>query len=91
MDVGLISLEVYNSVFNITNENNSFSIYTGHLYDELLYTLKDKVAEALGLSDISPEDVEHKILGPEIIGTLYRYYVCINNFDNVVYVRAFNS
>ena len=33
--------------------------------------MKDKVAEVSGLSDISPEDLEHKLLGPDII-KIYR-------------------
>ena len=65
---GLISSEGYISVFNITEENDKFELYTGALYDELSYTtLKDKVAEVLGLSDNSPGDLENEILGPDII------------------------
>ena len=63
-----LSLEVYNSIFIITEENKKFELYTGALYDELYYTtMKDKVAEILCLSDISPEDLEHKILRPDVI------------------------
>ena len=44
--IGLVSLEVYNSLFNITEENNKFELYTGYLEDEFSYTkLKDKVAQ----------------------------------------------
>ena len=50
----LTDLEVYNSSFNITEENNIFELNTGHLDTEFPYTtMKDNVAEVLGLSDIS--------------------------------------
>ena len=70
--IGLTSPEVYNSIFNKTEENNKFELYTGPLYTELSYTtLKDKVAEVLGFSDIPPEDLQHGIYGPDII-EIYR-------------------
>ena len=68
--IGLISLEVYNSIFNITEENNKFELYTGYLEYEFAYTqLKDKVAEVLGLSDITPEKLKHETFGTNIIET----------------------
>ena len=70
--IGLTSLEVYKSVFNITEGNNKFELYAGPLYTELSYTtLKDKVAEVLGLSDLSPEDFE-KIENERDIIEIYR-------------------
>ena len=66
--IGLISLEVYNSIFNITEKINKFELYTEHLDSELSFTeLKDKVAEAPGLTDISIKDLEHEIYGPNNI------------------------
>ena len=57
--IDLLSLKVYNSIFNINATNKKFELYTGPLDTELSYTtLKDKVVEVLGLSDISPEDLE---------------------------------
>ena len=39
--IGLISLEVYNSIFNINQENNKFELYT-HTLDEFSFMeLKD--------------------------------------------------
>ena len=68
--IGLISLEVYSSIFNITEENNNFELYTGYLEDEFSYTqLKDKVAEILGLSDIASEELIYERHGPNIIET----------------------
>ena len=57
--IGLTSLEVYNSIFNIT-ENNEFELYTD-LFDELSFTeLKHELEEILGLSDYSPEHLGMK-------------------------------
>ena len=33
---GLIDLEVYNSIYNITKKNNKFELYT-HIYDEFSF------------------------------------------------------
>ena len=66
--IGITDLQEHNSIFDITKEKNEFELYRGPLYDEHPYTtLKEKVAEVLGLSDTSPEDLEQKILGPDII------------------------
>ena len=68
--IGLVSLEFYNSVFKLTEEINNFELYTGYFEDEFSYTqLKDKVAEVLGNSDITPEELKHETFGPYIIKT----------------------
>ena len=68
--LGLTSLVVYNSIFNLTEKNNKLELYTQHLDSEFPFNeLKDKVAEALGLSDISIEEKENEIYGPNIIKT----------------------
>ena len=60
----LVDLEVYNSMFNITEENNKFQVYTDPLDSEFSLTeMKLKIAELLGLSHITPEDLEHKTRG----------------------------
>ena len=70
--IGLTSLEVYNSIFNITEQNNKFKLYTGHLESVFSYTeMKKKVAEVLGLSDLYPTDLEHEKDGPNFI-KIYR-------------------
>ena len=64
--IRLISLEVYNSVYNITPENNKFELSTGYLEDEFSYTqLKEKVAEILGLPNITPEELKYETFGPK--------------------------
>ena len=65
--LGLTSLEVYISIFNITEENIKVELYTDPLEFEFSYTeLEDKVAEVRGLSDISFEHLSHEILGPDV-------------------------
>ena len=67
--IGLKSVEVYNSSFNITEENDKFELYTNSSEEISFFKLKDKVAEALGLSDISPEDLENELYGPDFTKT----------------------
>ena len=64
----LTSLEVCNSVFNITQENNKFQLYTDPLDSEFSFTkLKEDIAELPDLSRITVEDLEHKTTGPDSI------------------------
>ena len=66
--VGLTDLEVYISIFNVTEENNKFQLYTDPLDSEFSFTeMKDKITELLDLSHITPYDLEHKTRGPDII------------------------
>ena len=52
--VELTSLEVYNSVFNITEENNKFQLYID-TYDEFSFEeFEDELEEILSISDITP-------------------------------------
>ena len=65
----LIGLEAYNSIFNLTEENNNFELYTD-TFDELSITeLKDEVEEILSKSDIAPYHLQHERIGPRIIET----------------------
>ena len=60
--IGLISLSVNNSVFIIPEEINKFELYTDPVDSEYSFTeFKNKVAEVLGLSDFSIEDLEHEM------------------------------
>ena len=64
--VGLISLEVYNSIFNIT-KNNEFELYTDNFGEFFFSELKGGLDEILNISDITPYHLQHEILGPRII------------------------
>ena len=65
--IGLTILEFYISIFIVTEEKNDFEFYTDSSDEISFFKLKHKVAEALGLSEISPEGLEYEIYGPDII------------------------
>ena len=65
--IGLIDLEVYNSILNITEGNNKFELHTD-IFDKFSFTeLKDELEEIPNISDIIPYHPEHEIIGPRII------------------------
>ena len=65
--IGLIDLEVYNYIFNITKENNNFELYTD-TFDEFLFEeLKDELEEILNIQNITDADLEDETTGPRII------------------------
>ena len=67
--IGLVDLEVYNSIFNITEENNKFDLYTD-TFDEFSFEeLKDEVGEILNISEITDDHLEDDILAPRIAET----------------------
>ena len=68
--IGLTDLEVYNSVFNITTENNKFELYKfpderagGVTYEKL----RDEIERDLVIEDITAEDLQDDIIGPIVI------------------------
>ena len=68
--IGLTDLEVYNSIFNITEENNKFELYKfpdekagGVTYEKV----KDEIKKDLDIEDITAEDLQDDIIGPTII------------------------
>ena len=68
--VGLTDLEVYNSIFNITEENNKFQLYKlpdekagGITYEKV----RDEIEKDLDIEDITAEDLQDDIIGPIII------------------------
>ena len=68
--VGLVDLEVYNSTFNITEENNKFDFYKfpdekdgGISYEKV----RDEIERDLDISDITGADLQDDIIGPIII------------------------
>ena len=68
--IGLTDLEVYNSIFNITEQNNKFELYK--FPDEKAggVTYKKVTAEIgkdLDIEDITAEDLQDDIIGPIII------------------------
>ena len=68
--IGLTDLEVYNSIFNITEENNKFELYK--FPDEkaggVTYTkVRDEIEKDLDISDITATDLQDDIIAPNII------------------------
>ena len=68
--LGLTDPEVYNSIFNITEENNKFKLYKfpdekagGVTYEKV----RDEIEKDLDIEDITAEDLEDDIIGPIII------------------------
>ena len=67
--IGLTDLEVYNSIFNITEENNKFELYKfpdekagGVLYEKV----RDEIEKDLDIEDITAEELQDEILAPII-------------------------
>ena len=65
--VGSTSLEVNNSIFNITEENNKFENYRDSSNKFGFLELKDELEEILNISHISQEHFEDEVKGPLII------------------------
>ena len=70
--LGLVDLEVYNSIVNITEENNKFDIYRYSSNKFGFLELKDELEEILNIPHISQEHLEDVVLGPRIIDELYK-------------------
>ena len=65
--IGLPSLEIYNSFFNITEENNRFGLYTDNLDKFSSEELKDELEEILSLSVITSKHLNNEKIGPRFI------------------------
>ena len=89
--IGLTDLEVYNSIFNITEENNKYELYIDNFDEFFSYTeLKDEIAEILNISAITPYHLQHETIAPLIIKTFQElklektstdgYYILLMNY-----------
>ena len=65
--LGLIDLEVYNSIFNITKENNRFELYTDTFDEFSFLELKDEFEEILKIPNITDSHLEDETIVPHII------------------------
>ena len=65
--IGLTDLEVYNSIFNITETNNKFELYRETSDKFGFLELKDEFEEILNISHITNEHLDDEVLGPRII------------------------
>ena len=64
--LGLINLEVYNSIFNITEENK-FELYRDTSAKFGFLELKDELEDILNISHITNKHLNAEIIGPRII------------------------
>ena len=65
--LGLTGLEVYNSIFDIKEENNKFEIYRDMTNKFGFLELKDEIEEILKISHITDDHLNDEILGPRNI------------------------
>ena len=70
--LGLVDLEVYHSIFNITERNNKFEIYRDSSNKFGFLELKDELEEILNISHISQQHLQDEIIGPRIIDEYYK-------------------
>ena len=68
--IGLVDLEVYNSIVNITEENNKLKLYK--FPDEkpggvLYIKVRDQIEKDLDIEDITAADLQDEIIAPIII------------------------
>ena len=70
--LGLVNLEDYNSIFNITEENNKFEIYRDMSDKFGFLQLKDEIEEILDISHITDDHLNDEILGPPIIDEIIK-------------------
>ena len=70
--LGLIDLEVYNSIFNITKGNNKFELYVD-TFEEFSFTeLEDEVGEILGIPYNIDDHLEDETKAPHLIITYWK-------------------
>ena len=70
--LGLIDLEVYNSIFIIAKENNKFELYVD-IFDEFSFTeLENEIGEILGIPNITDDHLEDETIAPHIINTYWK-------------------
>ena len=82
--IGLTYLEVYNSIFNITKENNKFELYTG-TFDEFSFEeLKDEIEEILNIPKITDDYLEDAALGARIIKTYWELTLKKSSTDGYI-------
>ena len=70
--LGLIDLEIYNTVINITKENNKVELYTDTIDEFSFEELKDEVEEILNIPEITDDHLEDETLAPRIAETYWK-------------------
>ena len=70
--IGLTDLEVYNSIFNITAENNKFEIYRDNSAKFGFLEVKFELEGIFKISHITNEHLDDEVLGPRLIDELLK-------------------
>ena len=68
--IGSTDLQVYNSIFNKTEENNKFELYKilAEKSGGVSYTkLRDEIERDQDISDVTAADLQYDIIGPTVI------------------------
>ena len=65
--IGLTSLELYTAIPNLTEENNKFEFYSDSCDEFSFVEMKVELEETPSISDITPSQVQHEVLGPRIV------------------------
>ena len=91
--IGLTILEVYNSIFNITEENNKFELYKftdskigGISYEKVW----DENEKDLGITDITATDLQDYIIGPINIQEYRKLRKRMNNDKYLSILAVYN-
>ena len=79
--IGLTNLEVFNSIFNITEKKNKFENYRDISNKFGFLELKDKLEEILNISHITIEHLDDEKLGPRIIDEYIKLSIEEKNRD----------
>ena len=83
--MGLISLEVFNSIFNITEQKIKFELYTDN-YDEFSFKeLKIELEDIPLNSDITTSHLQHEVIGRRIIQAFKKYFSKIQALMVILY------
>ena len=91
MENGLTDLEVYNSIFNITEENNKFEIYRDTPTKFQFLDLKDDLEEILGIPHITREHLLDDETASRIIDEYHKLSQEKKNSDGYTILLLNNS
>ena len=82
--IGLTSLVVYNSIFNINTTNDKIEIYTD-TFDEFSFEeLKDEVEEILNIPNITNNLLKDETIRPHIVKTYWKLRSEKSNTDGFI-------
>ena len=90
--LGLIDLEVYNSIFNITEENNKFELYRDTSNKFGFLELKDELEEILNIPHITQEHLEDEKIGSRIIDEYFKLsHEKINSDGYMIFLLGYSK